>query len=64
LAAGALSAFYVESVAVAPRGAWPLPLPDHYAVDEAHLTEYARLAATPVGFAAYLDRYVYARRAA
>jgi glutaconate CoA-transferase subunit A len=64
LAAGALAGFYVESVAVAERGAWPLPLPDHYAADDEHLAEYARLAATPEGFAAYLDRYVYAKRAA
>ena len=37
LAAGTLPGFYVESVAVAARGAWPLPLPDHYAADAAHL---------------------------
>src|SRR5215211_3384736 len=61
LAAGALAGFYIETVAIAPRGAWPLPLPDHYPADGAHLTEYARLAATPEGFAAYLDRYVYER---
>jgi glutaconate CoA-transferase subunit A len=64
LAAGALAGFYVESVAEAPRGAWPLPLPDHYAADGEHLAEYARLAATPEGFATYLDRYVHAKRAA
>ena len=64
LCAGTLPGFYVESVALAPRGAWPLPLPDHYAWDENHLAEYARLAATEEGFAQYLDRYVYAKRAA
>ena len=64
LSAGTLPGFYVESVAVAPRGAWPLPLPDHYAWDENHLAEYARLAATEEGFATYLDRYVYEKRAA
>jgi glutaconate CoA-transferase subunit A len=64
LAAGTLPGFYVEAVAVVERGAWPLPLPDHYPVDGAHLAEYARLAATPEGFAEYLDRYVYDRRAA
>jgi glutaconate CoA-transferase, subunit A len=64
LAAGTLPGFYVETVAVEPRGAWPLPLPDHYPLDEAHLAEYARLAATAEGFAAYLDRYVHAQRAA
>jgi len=63
-AAGTLPGFYVEAVAVAPRGAWPLPLPDHYGIDAAHMAEYAKLAATPEGFAQYLDRYVYERRAA
>jgi glutaconate CoA-transferase subunit A len=64
LAAGTLAGFYIEAVAVAPRGAWPLPLPDHYGIDAAHMTEYARLAATADGFAQYLDRYVYEKVAA
>jgi glutaconate CoA-transferase subunit A len=64
LAAGTLAGFYIESIAVEPRGAWPLPLPDHYTVDAAHLAEYARLAATPEGFAQYVDLYVHDRRAA
>ena len=64
LAAGTLPGFYVEAVAVAPRGAWPLPLPEHYPADAAHLAEYARLAATPEGFARYLEEHVYERRAA
>jgi glutaconate CoA-transferase, subunit A len=64
LAAGTLPGFYVEAVAVEPRGAWPLPLPDHYAIDAAHMAEYAQLAATPEGFAQYLDRYVYEKVAA
>jgi glutaconate CoA-transferase subunit A len=64
LAAGTLPGFYVEAVAVEPRGAWPLPLPDHYGTDAAHMTEYARLAATPEGFAQYLDRYVFDKVAA
>jgi glutaconate CoA-transferase, subunit A len=63
-AAGTLGGFYVETVAVAPQGAWPLALADHYGADTAHLAEYARLAATAEGFAAYLDRYVHDRRAA
>ena len=64
LSAGTLPGFYVESIAVAPRGAWPLPLPDHYACDEDHLKEYARLGASEEGFAKYLEQYVYDRRAA
>jgi glutaconate CoA-transferase subunit A len=64
LAVGTLGGFYVESIAVEPRGAWPLALAEYYPVDGAHLAEYARMAATVDGFAAYLDRHVYAQRAA
>ncbi len=64
LAAGSLPGFYVDAVAVAPNGAWPLPLPDRYAWDGAHLKDYARLAATEDGFRDYLDRHVFARQAA
>jgi glutaconate CoA-transferase, subunit A len=63
-AAGTLPGFYVEAVAVAPRGAWPLPLPDHYSIDGAHMVEYAKLAATAEGFEQYLDRYVHEKVAA
>jgi glutaconate CoA-transferase, subunit A len=64
LAAGALPGFYVETIAIAERGAWQLPLPDHYAWDAEHLAEYAKLAATNEGFAKYLEQHVYARKAA
>ena len=64
LAAGTLPGFYVESVVVAERGAWPLGLPDYYSADADHLAEYARMAATPEGFADYLARYVHEKRAA
>jgi glutaconate CoA-transferase, subunit A len=64
LAAGTLPGFYVDRIAVAENGCWPLGLPDHYAADLAHLGEYARLAATAEGFAQYLEQYVHARHAA
>ena len=64
LAAGTLPGFYVEAVAVAERGGWPLPLPEHYAWDGQHLAEYAKLAATEEGFAQYLEQHVHARKAA
>jgi glutaconate CoA-transferase subunit A len=64
LAAGTLPGFYVESIAVAERGCWPLPLPEHYAWDAEHLKEYAQLAATEEGFKKYLDQYVFERKAA
>ena len=64
LAAGTLAGFYVETVAVAPRGAWPLRLAEHYPADATHLAEYARLAATPEGFSRYMEHHVLAQRAA
>jgi glutaconate CoA-transferase subunit A len=64
LAAGTLPGFYVEHIAIAERGAWPLPLPDHYKANVEHLALYAEMAATAEGFAEYLDTYVYERRAA
>jgi glutaconate CoA-transferase, subunit A len=64
LAAGTLGGFYIETIAVTPKGAWPLGLADHYPADATHLAEYARAAATAEGFAAYLDRHVHDRRAA
>jgi glutaconate CoA-transferase subunit A len=63
-AAGTLPGFYVEAVAIAERGAWPMPLPDLYPADGPHIAEYLRLAATEDGFARYLQEHVYAKRAA
>ncbi len=64
LAAGVLPGFYIETVAVAENGCWPLGLPDHYDAVAAHLREYARLAATADGFTRYLDMYVGERQVA
>jgi glutaconate CoA-transferase, subunit A len=64
LAAGTLAGFYVDAVAIAENGCWPLSLPDHYAADLDHLADYARLAATAEGFARYLEQHVHERRAA
>ena len=64
LAAGTLPGFYVESVAIAERGSWPLGLPDFYGVDADHLAEYARMAKTAEGFTEYLNKYVYEKKAA
>jgi glutaconate CoA-transferase subunit A len=64
LSAGTVPGFYVETIALAPRGAWPLQLLGHYPADGAHLAEYARMAATAEGFARYLEQHVYAKRAA
>ena len=63
LAAGTIAATYIEAVAVARRGAWPLALLDAYPADPGHLAEYAQVAKTENGFRAYLDRFVFSRPA-
>jgi glutaconate CoA-transferase subunit A len=63
LAPGTISATYVEAVAVAERGAWPVALLDEYGLDAAHFSEYARLAKTEEGFRTYLERHVLHDRA-
>jgi len=62
-APGVLPGFYVDSIAIAKHGCWPLGLPDYYDTDAAHMKEYAQLAATRDGFEAYLARHVLAARA-
>ena len=56
-AAGVLPALYVDQVAVAARGAWPLPLWGEYAGDDAEVARYAKMARTPEGFRAWLDEF-------
>lgn len=53
-AAGTLPALYVQSVALAPRGAWPYGLWGEYATDIAELRRYAAAARTPEGFRDYM----------
>lgn len=49
----------VTCVVHTPRGAWPCGIASEYPVDIVHLAEeYLPAAATPEGFAAYLDRFV------
>jgi glutaconate CoA-transferase subunit A len=64
LAGATIPAFYVEAVALAKHGTWPLKFGTRYAEDTEHLREYVRLAATEDGFRRYLDLYVFQRRAA
>jgi glutaconate CoA-transferase subunit A len=64
LAVGALSGLYVTAIAEAPRGAWPLMLGGEYETDGAHMHRYVQMAATPEGFAAYLDAFVFNHAAA
>ena len=59
LAPGVISGLYVEAVAVAARGAWPIGVLDEYPTDAAHLAEYARAARSAAGFRAYCNRFVH-----
>ena len=64
LAPGTISATYIEAVAVAERGAWPIALLDEYDSDPVHIAAYAKAARTEAGFRSYLDEYVFERREA
>jgi glutaconate CoA-transferase subunit A len=58
MAAGTLSHLYIDAIALAPRGAWPMGLQYSYGEDAAHIGAYAKQARTPEGFQAYLETYV------
>ena len=64
-AAGALPNFYVEGIAQAPNGAWPMGLTDQYDPDGDAIRDYVRAASTPAGFDEYLAEHgIVARPAA
>jgi glutaconate CoA-transferase subunit A len=54
-AAGTIPGLYVERIGLAVRGAAPLGLLGSYDADQAELRRYAEAAATPEGFARYLE---------
>ena len=58
LSAGTVPGFYVDTVAVAPRGAWPLGLAGWYPADTEEIARYAAAARTDEGFAAWLDEHL------
>ena len=62
LAPGVISAIYISGVASAARGAAPLGVADLYAIDDAHLSMYAKRARTLEGFQQYLDQFVWQGR--
>jgi glutaconate CoA-transferase subunit A len=61
-AAAVLPSLYVDAVAAAPRGAWPLSLWDEYETDDAEVARYAAMARTDDGFRAYLSTFLTRRR--
>ncbi|WBL78346.1 CoA synthetase [Bradyrhizobium xenonodulans] len=63
-AAGVLPSLYVDTIAVAARGAWPLALWDEYPADEAEVARYAAMARSEDGFRAYLSAFLSHRKQA
>lgn len=61
-AAGVLPSLYVDKVAVAPRGAWPLPLWDEYPGDDVEVARYAAMARSEEGFRAWLSGFLTQRK--
>lgn len=61
-AAAVLPSLYVDKVAVAPRGAWPLPLPGEYPGDDVEVARYAAMARSEEGFRAYLSGFLSQRK--
>lgn len=57
-AGAVIPALYVDRIAVAPRGAWPLGLPGRYAPDDPALGRYAQAARTREGFASWLAAWL------
>ena len=62
--AGTIPPIYVDAVAHAERGAWPLSLAGCYGRDGDHLREYMTAAKSSEGFDAYIERHVYGKQAA
>ncbi len=57
-AAGTIPSLYVNAIASAREGAWPVGLRGAYPPDLEHLRLYAEMAATAPGFERYLERFV------
>jgi len=57
-APGVIPALYVDAIALAPSGAWPLRFGDEYPLDEAALAQYVAAARSDVGFAAWLESWL------
>lgn len=58
LAPAVVPAIYVNRVAVARQGAWPIGLPGEYGSDDAALSRYVQSAKTEDGFRRFLDEWL------
>lgn len=57
-AAGTIASVYVDAVAIAQNGSWPLGLVGRYKPDAEHIKKYVAAAKTESGFQSYLDQFV------
>lgn len=58
LAPGVVPAIYVNRIALATQGAWPVGLPEHYGADDAAISRYVQSAKTAEGFRRFLDEWL------
>ena len=58
LVPGVVPAIYVNRVALAKNGAWPVGLPEHYGCDDAEIMRYVQSAKTADGFKRYIEAWL------
>ena len=63
IAAGCIAGMYVDAIAQAKQGCWPLGFARMYPRDDTHMQHYAKAARTDEGFAAYLQEHVFGEKA-
>jgi glutaconate CoA-transferase, subunit A len=63
LAPGVVPAIYVNRIALAKQGAWPIGLPGDYGPDDAAISRYVQSAKTEDGFRDFLDAWLGATEA-
>jgi glutaconate CoA-transferase subunit A len=64
MAPGTIPSLYVDGLALAENGAWPVGLFGNYPPDENHLKIYLDMAKTEEGFKEYIHEYVFEPKAA
>lgn len=58
LAAGVVPAIYVNRIAIANQGAWPIGLAEHYGSDDAAIGRYVQSAKTEEGFRRFVNEWL------
>lgn len=58
LVPGVVPAIYINRIAIAKQGAWPIGLPGSYGTDDAAISRYVKSAKTEEGFNRFLDEWL------